>query len=161
MPDEWPLRSVIELGALPGAVPCARLHTRQVLWEWGQTGLSEAAELVVSELVTNSVTATQSIHSEFPVRLWLLSDNSRVLILVADASPQPPKRIEAVDDTEGGRGLLLVEAVSSHWGWYATRQRGTAKVVWAELPRPPDSSQTKDPSDEMSAIPSPPGGSHG
>jgi hypothetical protein len=31
--DRWPLRSFLELGALPGAVPCARLHTRQVLWE--------------------------------------------------------------------------------------------------------------------------------
>jgi hypothetical protein len=30
----WPLRSFLELGALPSAVPCARLHTRQLLWEW-------------------------------------------------------------------------------------------------------------------------------
>ncbi len=31
----WPLRSFLELGALPSAVPCARLHTRHLLWEWG------------------------------------------------------------------------------------------------------------------------------
>jgi hypothetical protein len=30
----WPLRSFLELGALPSAIPCARLHTRQVAWEW-------------------------------------------------------------------------------------------------------------------------------
>jgi hypothetical protein len=30
----WPLRSFLELGPLPSAVPCARLHTRQLLWEW-------------------------------------------------------------------------------------------------------------------------------
>src|SRR6266567_3081009 len=30
----WPYLSFLELGALPGAVPCARLHTRQMLWEW-------------------------------------------------------------------------------------------------------------------------------
>ena len=35
----WPLRSFLELGALPSAVPCARLHARQVLWEWRLTGL--------------------------------------------------------------------------------------------------------------------------
>jgi hypothetical protein len=29
-----PLRSYLELGALPTAVPCARLHARHVLWEW-------------------------------------------------------------------------------------------------------------------------------
>ena len=38
----WPTRSATSLGAaslllgaLPSAVPCARLHARQVLWEWG------------------------------------------------------------------------------------------------------------------------------
>ena|ERR1035438_767306 len=31
----WPCQSFLELGALPGAAPCARLHARQVLWEWG------------------------------------------------------------------------------------------------------------------------------
>jgi hypothetical protein len=34
MNDDWPLHSYLELGTLPGAVPCARLHTRHVLWEW-------------------------------------------------------------------------------------------------------------------------------
>ena len=29
-----PLRSYLELGVLPSAVPCARLHVRHVLWEW-------------------------------------------------------------------------------------------------------------------------------
>jgi hypothetical protein len=32
---EPPLRSYLELGALPTAVPCARLHARHVLCEWG------------------------------------------------------------------------------------------------------------------------------
>lgn len=36
---------------------------------------------------------------------------------------------------EGGRGLLLVEAISAEWGWYAREGRfGT--VVWAELKLP-------------------------
>ncbi len=34
MAGEWLLQDFIELGALPGAVPCARLHVRQVLWEY-------------------------------------------------------------------------------------------------------------------------------
>ena len=44
MTGDWPLQDSLELGALPGAVPCARLHARQVLWEWGLTRLSENAE---------------------------------------------------------------------------------------------------------------------
>ena len=129
----YPLRSDLALGALPGAVPCARLHTRQVLWEWQQSRLIEAAEQVVSELATNSIAAARAIGSVCPVRLWLLSDGSRTLILVGDASPHPPRRADPDGDTAGGRGLLLVEAFSSKWGWYATGQQRTAKVVWAEL----------------------------
>ncbi len=34
----WPLRDFLELGALPSAVPCARYHCRQVLWEWRGLG---------------------------------------------------------------------------------------------------------------------------
>ncbi len=133
MANEWPLRDFFEFGALPGAVPCARLHARQVAWEWGLNALAETVELVVSELVTNAIEATQAIRSVCPVRLWVQSDGSRIMLMVGDASPHPPRRLDPAGDTEGGRGLLLVEALSSGWGWCATRERGTAKVVWAEI----------------------------
>jgi hypothetical protein len=45
---ERPLRSYLELGALLTAVPCARLHARHVLWEWGLNGLAPDGELLVS-----------------------------------------------------------------------------------------------------------------
>jgi anti-sigma regulatory factor (Ser/Thr protein kinase) len=142
---QWSLQSYMALGALSSAVPCARLHTRQVLREWGQKKLMEEAELVVSELVTNAVTATQAIDSDHPVRLWLLSDNSRMLIMIGDASPHPPRRVDPADsNTEGGRGLLLVEALSRSWGWYAARRSGTTKVVWAELRMRPDDGKHAD-----------------
>jgi hypothetical protein len=51
----WPLRTFLELGALPGAVPCARLHARNVLAEWGLAVFSESTGLLVSELVTNAI----------------------------------------------------------------------------------------------------------
>ena len=104
-----------------------------MLWEWKRTSLTEVAELVVSELMTNSVTATKAIDSLCPVKLWLLSDKSQTLILVADASPHPPKRIDPETSTEAGRGLLLVEAITSDWGWYPVHRNGMAKVVWAIL----------------------------
>jgi hypothetical protein len=93
MDSEWPLQDFIELGALPGAVPCARLHARQLMWEWGLTRLSESVELLVSELVTNAMNASRAMERITPVRLWLLTDKTRVLILVWDASPQAPARM--------------------------------------------------------------------
>lgn len=130
MSGRWPLRTFLELGALPGAVPCARLHARQVAWEWGLAGLGDDTELLVSELLTNAVAATTAMEPVFPVRLWLLSDSTQIAILVWDANPQPPERTQADDVAEGGRGLLLVKAVSQRWGWYAPRD-AAGKVVWA------------------------------
>src|SRR5262245_30948396 len=92
---EWPLRTFLELGSLPGAVPCARYHARAVLWEWHLTGQVESAELLGSELVTNAIIASRAISPGSPVRLWLLSDTIRVLILVQDDSPNPPVRAAA------------------------------------------------------------------
>lgn len=127
--SEWPLRSFLELGALRSAVPCARYHCRQVLWEWHLTGLSQSVELLVSELVTNAITASRSAGSDFPVRLWLLSDTAQVLIVVWDASPHLPARADVSAEAEAGRGLLLVEMISDQWGTCPTPPCG--KTVWA------------------------------
>lgn len=129
----WPLTSGLEFGPHSGAVPCARLHTRLVLHEWQQSRLVDTAELVACELVTNAITATRASDCLCPVRLRLACDGSRALILVSDSSPDPPRRINSAGDTESGRGLLLVEALSNSWGWYATCELGTTKTVWAEL----------------------------
>jgi len=37
------------------------------------------------------------------------------------------------DDDESGRGLLLVEAMSSRSGWYSAEDGAPGKVVWAAL----------------------------
>lgn len=131
----WQLRDFLELGALPSAVPCARYHTRHILWEWRLTELAEAAELVVSELVTNAVAASRQAGAGHAVRLWLLGDATRVLILVGDDSAQIPVQGEPTPDAESGRGLLLVEAIAVRWGWFRDHRVGE-KVIWAEIKKP-------------------------
>jgi anti-sigma regulatory factor (Ser/Thr protein kinase) len=127
----WPLRSFLELGALPSAVPCARLHTRQLAWEWQLTSLSQDAELIVSEIVTNAIHITQADGRTAPVRLWLLADRARLLILVWDASRLPPVPMSTSDDAENGRGLLLVDTLSTRWGHFPHHNGG--KTVWSLL----------------------------
>ena len=126
----WPLQDFLELGALVSAVPCARLHARQVLWEWGIGNLGDSAELLVTELITNAVRASREAGRDSAVRLWLLSDSAQILILVWDASPRPPVLTDASDEAEHGRGLMLVDAVSEQWGWYS-REDSDGKFVWA------------------------------
>src|SRR5712692_4468729 len=94
----WPLGDFLELGALPGAVPCARHYARHALREWALAGLCDDAEMVVSELVTNAICAVQALGHAPSVRLWLLADQAQVLILVWDASPELPVRLHAGPD---------------------------------------------------------------
>jgi anti-sigma regulatory factor (Ser/Thr protein kinase) len=129
--DEWPLLSHLELGALPGAVACARLHARLVLSEWGLSAIAENAKLLVSELMTNATQASPSAERIQPVGLWLSSDRSRLLILVQDTSRFPPEPTGGAGyEDERGRGLLIVEAISAKWGWDA-QEDSSGKVVWA------------------------------
>ena len=131
---QWPYRTFLELGALAGAVPSARLHARLVLREWGLAALSDSLELVVSELVTNGVQASRAMGRD-AVRMWLVSDLRQVVVFVWDASPLLPERADPGADAESGRGLLLVEALSERWGHFSY---DGAKVVWALLEAAPD-----------------------
>ncbi len=137
----WPLHSYLELAALPSAVPCARLHARALLWEWGLPDSGGTAELVVSELTTNAVQASAGLTASRydgrwspgapPVRVWLCSDRQRVVAAVWDGSDRRPARAVPDDpEAEGGRGLLLVEMLSEQWG---VTLRGSGKVVWAVM----------------------------
>src|ERR1022692_4562044 len=82
--EGWPLRSYLDLAALPNSVPRARLHARQMVREWGLGELSDNLELVVSELMTNSVRASVGLAGSWhdgrwrsgvpPVRLWHTSE---------------------------------------------------------------------------------------
>jgi hypothetical protein len=136
----WPHQTFLELGALPTAAPCARLHTTLVLWEWELGTLVRAAGLVVSELVSNAVQASLELTgSRFagvwtpgtpPVRVWLSADDHRVVIQVWDGSDRPPVPQPVDPEADSGRGLLLVGALSAEWGCY-TPEKSSGKVVWA------------------------------
>lgn len=151
----WPEHSILELGALPGAVPCVRLHTTALLREWGMSALADAAELVASELATNAVQASSEPTSAGPasrsagglavVSLHLASDRRQLLIEVGDSDPRPPAPASPDPERDGGRGLSIVEAVSARWGCYylnpgtsyagpspkSALTRPGIKVVWA------------------------------
>jgi anti-sigma regulatory factor (Ser/Thr protein kinase) len=140
--SHWPLLTRLCLGALDGAVPSARLHARNVLWEWGLKALAADAELVVSELMSNAVVASQrqACHDRsvdpaaapMPVCLVLSSDGTCVAIQVWDTNPEMPVARNTEADAPGGRGLLIVQALAATWNYYRLANPG-GKVVWALL----------------------------
>jgi anti-sigma regulatory factor (Ser/Thr protein kinase) len=120
-PGEWPLGDLLELTALPSAVPCARLHARHLLREWDMADLTDSIELITSELVTNALQASGTAAQAAPISLWLLSDQAQVVVLVWDASAMRPVPMRAGAESEKGRGLVLVEAVSARWAGTSRR----------------------------------------
>jgi PAS domain S-box-containing protein len=105
----------------------ARGFTRAKLKAWGLTSLTDLAELLVSELVTNALT-----HTDRPRQLRLFCDRT-LTIEVADSDPRAPTVRRFTDYEEGGRGIRLVDELAHRWGSRITRH---GKVVWFELELP-------------------------
>ncbi|MET8808730.1 SpoIIE family protein phosphatase [Streptomyces sp. NPDC004546] len=122
-----PLRESWTVWRVPEAVRHARRFTRRTLRGWGVSpDTLDAALLVVSELVTNAL-----VHTNGQVRLDMSLINHRLRLAVADASPRSPVKPTSIGwEATGGRGILLVEAVSVAWG---TLPVSGGKQVWADL----------------------------
>jgi hypothetical protein len=110
-PYRCPSDNCLEFGALPTAVACARLHARNLLWEWGLDWLAPDVELLVGGLMDHAVTATV-VRDEAAVRLRLSSDGTRVLIEVWDADPWPPIVAERGGQARPSRGARARAAPS-------------------------------------------------
>ncbi|WP_260327192.1 SpoIIE family protein phosphatase [Streptomyces sp. TLI_185] len=122
-----PLRDSWTVWRVPEAVGHTRRFTRRTLRTWGVTRDDmDAVLLVVSELVTNAL-----VHTDGQVRLDLTLLDNRLRVSVADASPRTPVKPTSIGwEATGGRGILLVEAMSEAWG---TVPASGGKQVWAEL----------------------------
>jgi anti-sigma regulatory factor (Ser/Thr protein kinase) len=127
-----PPRAVLDLGAVRTAPRCARAWTREILWEWGAAELADTAELVASELVTNSLNASAGLDLA-AIRLVLTLDKGELAILVRDNHPGVPLTVRPGADDESGRGLLIVEQLSDRCGWYPLHDPEHAKVTWAVI----------------------------
>ncbi|AXI80434.1 SpoIIE family protein phosphatase [Peterkaempfera bronchialis] len=121
-----PVRSGWTVWRLPEAVSHARRFVARTLASWGLAEERDTALLVVSELVTNAL-----VHTQGPVRLDLTHVADRLRIAVTDASPRSPFKPTGIGwEATGGRGILLVEAVSAAFG---SLPMGGGKQVWSEL----------------------------
>ena len=121
-----PLRESWTIWRVPEAPRHARRFTRRTLRAWGVVRELDTALLIVSELVTNAI-----VHTEGQVRLELTLVNNRLRIAVGDASPRTPVKPPAVGwEATGGRGIMLVQAVSDAWG---TLPVSGGKQVWSEI----------------------------
>lgn len=125
-------RYVWPLPAGPDAARLGRRAVRQAcrdclpghLCRSAGTALCEDAELVTSELVGNAVRHGDRAGLELRLQL----DDRELTVAVFDRGLGRPRIRHPGLDEEGGRGMVLVEALSSGWG---VRAEDSGKIVWA------------------------------
>ncbi|MEV6587758.1 ATP-binding protein [Streptomyces acidicola] len=120
----------------PGIV---RAHVRTVLTRYqAEPTVLDNAQLVASELVTNSLAGTRSTRD--PIAVRLIRADGRLRLSVWDSSSCPPRESPRPGlDEEGGRGLWLTRACADEWGHFLVvngRRGGGGKEVWAEWRAP-------------------------
>lgn len=110
------------------APAAARQFVDETLCSWRLDALSADAQLVVSELATNSV-----VHGRSPVLVSLSLGERAVRIAVTDSSGALPEMRVASLEATSGRGVIVVDGLARRWGY---RRVGGGKVVWADLDLP-------------------------
>jgi anti-sigma regulatory factor (Ser/Thr protein kinase) len=106
----------------------ARRFLRGTLTGWElQDETIETAELCASELVTNAV-----IHTGTAAEVTARLDTGVLTVAVRDGGGEEVVRPESLDDplVVSGRGLGLVEALSSAWG---AERSADGTTVWFEI----------------------------
>ncbi len=123
---------------------CARCLTRAALRAWRiRPEAIETAELLISELVTNAVKGSGAGPRDGRVVLSLRYSGGELTAGVSDPARVPPAVQDPGTEAEGGRGLMLVQALSKEWGYYLLPADG--KVVYFVLAAEPVREPVRDP----------------
>jgi anti-sigma regulatory factor (Ser/Thr protein kinase) len=132
----------VDLFALLSSAGRSRVFVRGVCASWQlEKEPTDVAELLASELVSNAVTASgvtrpRPARGRLPaglqlIGLRLLALDDSLVIEVQDTSLRLPRLLDPAVSSEHGRGLQLVDALSTRWGCYQAHAGG--KVVWCQL----------------------------
>jgi anti-sigma regulatory factor (Ser/Thr protein kinase) len=122
-----------------GARLARRLASHQMdAWGWAYgTPVHDAVELVVAELAANAVTHGRVPGRDAELRLSR-EPEGRVRVEVSDTRGERRPRTGPVGErtdgeADGGRGLLLVAALSVDWGVCERTGGAPGKTVWAVI----------------------------
>jgi anti-sigma regulatory factor (Ser/Thr protein kinase) len=110
----------------PSATAIARQAVKDACRAWRLDHVQEAAELVITELVSNVVR-----HAGTDMEISLSASPGALRLAVRDGHPASPRSGAAgATLAESGRGLVVIQALAIEWG---TTPTADGKVVWAVL----------------------------
>ncbi len=116
------------LSSTPRGARLARLLAVDTLRSWGLP--HERASHVVAELTANAASHGRLPGRSFRLTLYVIRTTLRIEVTDTRGDRLPAPQIPETE-SESGRGLLLVAALSDRWG--VTEERFPRKTVWAEL----------------------------
>jgi anti-sigma regulatory factor (Ser/Thr protein kinase) len=110
----------------PREVGRARHLVGASLDRWGVRDEDGVTVLLVSELVTNALR-----YGVQPMRMVARRSEASLRIEIHDArTGEAPRVSQAQPDSVNGRGMMIVDALATRWGW---SEFGGEKNVWFEL----------------------------
>jgi anti-sigma regulatory factor (Ser/Thr protein kinase) len=130
-PDPTPRAVLEELLPVPGASRRARTVVTDACLRWDLPHVVGAAALIISELVSNVVD-----HAHTAMTIEVTRRDSHLYLAVHDGASTPPVLNDLAGDARvlRGRGLMVVAAVATTWGY---EQNDEGKTVWATVALPP------------------------
>jgi hypothetical protein len=115
----------------PTSAKQARRMVADACRAWHLAHLQDPAQLVISELASNSIQ-----HAGTDLLVTVSRRGLGLYLAVRDGSPAlprlPPSAVAGAPLSEGGRGLRIVQHAAAAWGALPTHDHD-GKVVWAAL----------------------------
>ncbi|MEV0259045.1 ATP-binding protein [Streptomyces sp. NPDC050732] len=125
--------------SIPATTDCcyiARQFTRSALQRWNLQAISDDTVQIASELVANAIRHGHArlASDARQTGVWLaLAPRPRTLLcVVRDPSRRRPFLAPPPPLAERNRGLPIVKALATSWGW-TTDAQSHGKAVWARV----------------------------
>ncbi|MBQ0993519.1 ATP-binding protein [Micromonospora sp. PSH03] len=126
-----PYRAHLRLPPDPHSPAAARGLVARQCHAWGLDAVADQAMVIASELVSNAV---QHAGTDMDITVSAVAGSLRISVRDREGdtpdstTPALPRQV-----TEGGRGLPIIAALTTHWGFFAF---GDGKTVWAAIDSP-------------------------
>lgn len=113
----------------------ARRALRNVLEEVGSSiDERNAAAMVITELLANAIIHADRAGGQ--IEVVIECSDRQIHIEVTDQNARAPVRREVDIDAAAGRGLAIIDSLSTAWGWDRIGGEGDGNRVWCDVPRP-------------------------
>ncbi|MGW4759978.1 ATP-binding protein [Streptomyces chartreusis] len=120
----------------PGSFKTVRRFILETISAWELNALADDLTTVVNELPTNALQHALPGPGDGQPKgcLGIARTGSAVVCAVSDPSYTPPVCVRPPLLADTGRGLLIVDALTTRWGYAAASPQG--KTVWARISSP-------------------------